>query len=117
MHLLTDEAFKIYLARITGSTLAAGKPDEAGAIAIHISNRYLDLEPVVRAAASHYGLDSSYISNDDDDANSVYNSDWIILTYNRTLSAALKQYTSPPENTGPPVTWTDSHTSLFEVLR
>ena len=46
VHLLTLEAFKIYL-----RTLA---PD--GVLAVHISNRYLDLEPVLAALAGQVSL-------------------------------------------------------------
>ena len=46
IHLLTREAGDIYAAQ-----LAAG-----GTLAIHISNRYLDLEPVVRGLAEHLKL-------------------------------------------------------------
>lgn len=44
-HLLTLEAMKIYLGHM--------KPD--GILAIHITNQYLDLEPVMAAIAQHYG--------------------------------------------------------------
>ena len=42
MHLLTREAYQIYLRHL--------KPD--GIIIVHISNRYLDLEPIVAQAAA-----------------------------------------------------------------
>ncbi len=46
IHLLTTEAFDVYLQR-----LAPG-----GAIAVHISNRHLDLNRVVRGLAEHFEL-------------------------------------------------------------
>lgn len=46
VHLLTREAIGVYLAK-----LAPG-----GVLALHLSNRYLDLEPVVAALASERGL-------------------------------------------------------------
>ena len=42
VHLLTREAFELYFREL--------KPD--GLLAVHISNNYLNLEPVVRAAAA-----------------------------------------------------------------
>lgn len=45
-HLLTLEAFEIYLDRLARD----------GVLVVHISNRYLDLEPVVSAAARDLGL-------------------------------------------------------------
>src|SRR5262249_16337967 len=50
VHLLTREAFAVYLRHLQ-------KP--AGILALHITNTYLDLRPVVIAAAEHYGLHSA----------------------------------------------------------
>ena len=44
-HLLTLEAMQTYLRHL--------RPD--GILAVHITNRYLDLKPVMAAAASHFG--------------------------------------------------------------
>lgn len=44
-HLLTLEAMKIYLGHM--------KPD--GILAVHITNQYLDLQPVMAAIGQHYG--------------------------------------------------------------
>lgn len=46
MHLLTCEAFNIYLDRLKSG----------GIIALHISNRYLSMEPVVTATLTNMGL-------------------------------------------------------------
>ena len=46
VHLLTEEAFRTYLRVLA--------PE--GVLAVHISNRHLDLEPVVAAIAAHAGL-------------------------------------------------------------
>jgi len=46
VHLLTTEAFEIYLRKL--------RP--GGWIALHISNQYLDLRPVVANIAQHFGL-------------------------------------------------------------
>jgi hypothetical protein len=53
VHLLTTEALGIYL----------GKLSQGGAIALHISNRYLELAGVVAAAAAAQGL-ALYIKRD-----------------------------------------------------
>jgi spermidine synthase len=47
-HLLTREAFALYLRKLI----------PGGLIAFHISNRYLDLEPVIGGAAASFGLTS-----------------------------------------------------------
>jgi hypothetical protein len=117
VHLLTRQAFEIYLARLTGDKDAAGKPEQAGAIAVHISNQYLNLEPVVRAIALHYKLLALRIVNQDNPEKDILNADWIILTHNRTMANELSQYAAPPEMRGFEVLWTDTSSSLFQVLR
>ncbi len=49
-HLMTVEAFQLYRRKL--------KPN--GLLAVHISNRYLDLEPLVAAAAEELGLKALY---------------------------------------------------------
>jgi hypothetical protein len=70
VHLLTTEAF--------ATSMAAIRP--GGVIAVHVSNRYLDLEPVVAAAARDLGfvaitgLDVEPITTEGADA-----SEWVIV--------------------------------------
>lgn len=55
VHLLTREAFELYLRKL--------KPD--GLIAINVSNRHLDLDPVVATAARDLGVRSLFHSHGD----------------------------------------------------
>jgi hypothetical protein len=109
-HLLTKEAFELYLKHM--------RPD--GVIAVHISNRYLDLEPVVRALAQHFDLNMAVISDDYEAEWWFYETTWILVTKNKTFLAqpAIEEATDIPSNTPhPPVLWTDDRTSLYEILR
>jgi len=54
VHLLTREAVELYLSRLTGE----------GLVCVHISNKYLDLEPVVAAIAAELHL-ACLIRHDD----------------------------------------------------
>ena len=54
-HLLTKEAFEIYARHL--------KPD--GVIAVHISNRHFNLQPLLRQLAQHLELESLYVENGD----------------------------------------------------
>jgi hypothetical protein len=117
VHLLTTQAFEIYLKCITGPPTAPNEPNKAGAIAVHVSNRYLDLEPVVRAIAGQFELRPLRISNSDDRVTDTYDSEWIILTRNNDMAADLVQYVTPIAAIKPPVLWTDDRSSIFEILR
>ena len=69
VHLLTSEAMAIYRRHM--------KP--GGVIAFHVTNRYLDLPPVVKGLADAHGLHAVMVyDNTDDTLTSV--SDWVLLS-------------------------------------
>ncbi|MCC7474565.1 MAG: hypothetical protein IT425_04165 [Pirellulales bacterium] len=113
-HLLTAEAYDIYLARL--ATAAGDGAD--GALIVHVSNRYLDLARVVRAAAEKFDLPCVELHSTQNEDELLAIADWIVLTRNKKLLATLKPFefrtTAPPEA---PILWTDSRSSLFEIVR
>jgi hypothetical protein len=116
MHLLTEEAFAIYVQHL--ATPEAGGLH--GALAVHISNRYLDLGPIVRGVAERFGLPAARIENSSVSIENLSSSTWIILSHNEELIAALQSFVAPPdpdEKPRPPILWTDSRSSLFDVLK
>jgi hypothetical protein len=70
MHLLTREGVQIYLRHL--------KPDAA--LIFHISNRYLDLEPVVSQTASEAGFKGVTVFDDGDTQNYYVGSTWMVLS-------------------------------------
>ena len=116
-HLLTREAFQTYRRHL--------RPD--GVMAVHISNRYLNLKPVIRRTAEALGYQaalivvSSGVFDDDEpeEAGSGYDSDWVLLSNNAA-------FLSQPEIRGvasefsadlPAVEiWTDDKSDLFSIL-
>lgn len=110
VHLLTVEAFKLYLAHLA--------PD--GVIAVHISNRYLDLRPVVENAARHLGLETATISDDPEEQWWIYRTTWILVSKNKDLLSipAILDVTEAAQPPNPAVSlWTDDHASVVEILR
>ncbi|HSI84820.1 MAG TPA: fused MFS/spermidine synthase, partial [Candidatus Methylacidiphilales bacterium] len=71
-HLLTREAFEIYLKHV--------KPD--GFLAFHISNRYLDLARVVTGAAMQFKLHGVVALGQPDEAALITPSEYVILSRN-----------------------------------
>jgi hypothetical protein len=112
VHLLTVEAFDIYLKHLSQAT----DPGGDGAILVHVSNRYLDLNPVAFGAAKHFNLHAVQIINDDDDKNRIYRSDWVVLTRNKELAKELKTFETPLKSDRT-ILWTDTHSSLFDILK
>jgi len=110
VHLLTKEAFEIYLAHL--------KPD--GLIALHLSGVYLDLKPVVWKLARHFHLPSAWIENDEDQARGVYASNWILLAESSDflqLSPIQHAARKPYDNFYHMPLWTDDHVSLLQILK
>ena len=109
IHLLTRQAFELYFRHL--------KPN--GILAVHISNKFLDLEPVVTSAASALGKEAVLVSNADDHAKGVYASTWILLG-----DRAGFQQRQRIENVGTILRpgsakylWTDDYSSLFRILK
>ena len=69
VHLLTREAFEIYFRHL--------KPD--GVLALHISNQYLNLQPVVEAAAVALQKEAVLVNNGDNYPQGIYSAAWILL--------------------------------------
>jgi len=118
-HLLTVEAFELYLKHLSGGSTAGDSQSpggQDGAILVHISNRYLDLAPLAFGIAEHFGLHAVCIKNEDDGTNNIYSSDWVVLTRNKKLADELAHFASEIDHT-PTILWTDTHSSLFDVLK
>lgn len=109
VHLLTREALAAYRRHV----------GDNGAVAFHITNRYLDLSGVVRRLADEQKLQATLIADDPPQSSPNYLSRWIIVTGDARLTERLRagggQEVDPP----PPsrATWTDDHHNLFEVLK
>jgi spermine/spermidine synthase len=108
-HLLTKEAFDVYQKFLV--------PD--GAIAVHISNNYLDLAPVVYGLAEHFQLSLRHMFAIDV-KHGGFTADWIILSHNVKMLDSLRE----PEKSAtrdvpkPPFPlWTDQRHNLLEVLK
>ena len=113
VHLLTKEAFEVYERHLNTN----------GIIAVHISNHYLDLEPVVVNLARHFGYKLAAIDYDDTESEGdwwLYSSTWILLTRDPRIIASpaihAAAYTVHTNSTKVPL-WTDDFTSLYQVLK
>jgi spermidine synthase len=101
VHLLTTQAFDIYFHHL--------RP--GGILALHITNRYLDLGPVVQALAAASRKQALLIHNAADPEKGVYESDW-------SLVAADLQWRGTPQTIARRVRpWTDDYSNLFRILK
>ena len=107
VHLITLEAVQIFERHM--------KPD--GVIAFHVSNRFLDLKPVVNLIAEKRGLHVAWVRDTYDDGSTT--SDWVLLSKDK--SQFLKpeildgSFIIPPQ---PKLrVWTDDFNNLLQVLK
>lgn len=108
VHLITREALAVYARHL--------KPD--GVIAFHVSNRFLDLPPVVRSLADDAGFRAARITDQPEESLGASRSDWVLLTRNREFLSqpALARSEEIPVQTGLRI-WTDQFNNLFQILK
>jgi SAM-dependent methyltransferase len=109
IHLLTEEAIALYLRH-----LAVG-----GVLCVHVSNKYLDLAPLVRLAAEKLGWTALLVDDDRGDDEDAAGSTWVVvartaadLARGRLIDATVA--IEIPQGLRP---WRDDYSSLFSVLR
>jgi len=109
VHLLTRQAFELYFRHL--------KPD--GILAVHISNKYLNLEPVVSAAATALAKEAVMVNNEDDHANGIYAATWILLGDYRAFTGGrrIEQAGTVLAPAGKKYLWTDDYSSLLRLLK
>jgi spermidine synthase len=109
-HLLTCEAFRVYLRHLNGR----------GMVAAHITNQHLDLQPVLRRVAAELGLHTAFIATSGDLRLGLLDALWVLLSPNPDLlqHQTLKPFVVPasPQWRELPL-WTDEFFSLFPLLR
>ena len=109
VHLLTREAFQLYFQELAPQ----------GILAIHISNKFLDLAPVVEAAARDLGVSWKIVVNQSDKKCEVLASSWVLLSRNGQVLAdthfpEITFFEKQPRESSP---WTDDYSNLLRFLK
>jgi len=110
VHLLTREAFELYWRAL--------KPD--GVLAINISNRHVDLSPVVRKLAEVNGKEAHWVAGQAGDGEGVLASVWVLVTSNRTFlnTPDVVTHLEPwPKDARQPQLWTDDFSNVYSLMR
>ena len=108
VHLLTREAFRIYWRHL--------KPD--GVLAVHVSNQYINLAPVIALAAREMGKVAQEVETQDDPKTDQYSSAYVLVTsrpdfFNSPLLKNVAFNIPIPRGLRP---WTDDFSNLWQVL-
>lgn len=103
VHLLTAEAFTEYARHLAPN----------GMIAVHVSNRHLDLTPVVAAGAEQLGMGWRELNTNTITEHESGNT-WVLVSADEEKLEVLE----PKQNETTAVTpWSDSYSSLLPLLR
>jgi hypothetical protein len=113
IHLLTKESIELYFRKLSAN----------GILLVHISNRHLELAPVLGNLAGELGLVCRLCKDDnvsdEDETNGKFASDWVILVRSEKRLGSLAKNSDwkpiPPDaRVG---IWTDDFSNVVAVLR
>jgi len=108
VHLLTREAMELYFRHL--------KPD--GILAVNISNRFVDLEPLVDGQWRALGKTDRVVDSDDDESQDYYPALWMLATAPVNGFDPLVLSGSAEVKPARKIRlWTDDYSNLFQILR
>ena len=110
VHLLTKEVMQLYFKLL--------KPD--GVLAVHISNRYLDLAPVCERGAEFVGKKATVVADDASDNTFANSTTWVLITApdnNVFQSPSFEGSNMYPATAAATFRgWTDDYSSILPIL-
>lgn len=109
VHLLTREAIALYFRHL--------KP--GGILAVHVSNRYLNLVPVVARNARDLGKTAMDVDDENESEDFFSTSDWVLVSADRQIFGDEVFKTSATVAKIKPGLrpWTDDYSNLFQILK
>lgn len=108
VHLITSEAYQLYLRHL----------NDSGVLAIHVSNKFMDLKPLLLGLTQQAKLEVGWIQSEEDNTHGAFEADWILVSKDpnyfddKIVQSALRPFPNYPEY----IVWTDDFSNLFEVL-
>lgn len=107
IHLLTREAFAHYFRHL--------KPD--GVLAVHITNHFLDLRPVVKTAADYFGKDIRLVDFEGDRERLIFRSRWALISSDSSFFKHPQLVNATKITARPDFQlWKDDYSSIFSIL-
>jgi spermidine synthase len=108
IHLLTREAFQSYLRHVRRDKV----------IAVHISNDYLNLAPVVARVAAAFGQQALRVVSPAHPEQQILAAEWILVTANEDLAANVGQKGRGEVLRAETARlWTDQYSNILVVMR
>jgi len=109
MHLITREAVAAFVKQV----------QRDGIVAFHVSNRFLDLPPVLAEIAAKEGLAGVVVEDPPQTNNSLHSaSTWVLLARSADVFKSMDAATAKPlERTPGAPLWTDDFNNLLSVVK
>jgi len=109
VHLLTREAFELYFRHL----------QPGGVLAVHISNQFLYLAPVVTGAANWLSKEAVMVKNEPDGRRGISGATWILVGDRRDFlgKPEIEKAGTLFTAISPQLQWTDDYSSLFKILK
>jgi SAM-dependent methyltransferase len=108
VHLLTREALQLYFRHLAPQ----------GVLAVHISNRYINLEPVLERGATSLGKTMRVYETDDNEDQTCYGTTWVLMASDASIFQRDELKMGVKPSPAPWLqTWTDDYSNIYKVLR
>ena len=107
VHLLTREAFALYWEHLAPS----------GTLVVHISNIYLDLQPIVRGLTDLFEKKAVLVQSEGDDLAGHDSASWVIITNDEDVLGQVAPYAATwSDRSNRPIVWTDDYSNLLSAI-
>jgi hypothetical protein len=107
MHLITDEAVRVFMKQLSSN----------GVLAYHVSNRFLNLPPVLAEIAAKENLVGVVVEDPAQANNALHSSStWVLLAKDAATLKDIEASTPLERTSGAPL-WTDDFNNLMSVVK
>jgi hypothetical protein len=109
VHLLTRQAMALYFRHLAPN----------GILAVHVSNRYLNLQPVLVGEMRSLGKTARIFDTEDDTSTGVFGATWVLLASSEDVFAGpgFQDGKRVDSNARTVRLWTDDYSNLFQILK
>ena len=108
MHLITQEAVRVFMNQVSSG----------GIVAYHVSNRFLDLPPVLAEIAAKENLAGVVIEDPAQTDNALHSSStWVLLARNADPLKGIGDAGKPLQRSSGAPLWTDDFNNLLSVVK
>lgn len=108
MHLITQEAVRVFMSQVSSN----------GIVAYHVSNRFLDLPPVLAEIAAKEKIAGVVVEDPAQADNALHSSStWVLLARNADTLKGIGDAAKPLQRSNGASLWTDDFNNLLSVVK